>query len=56
MIDLAKGLQILGTEEVTEESRDLLLPMLIRLTRIGVICCATARRLLACLLSLFLCL
>ena len=30
MIDLAKGLQILGTEEVTEESRDLLLPMLMK--------------------------
>ena len=30
MIDLANGLQILGTEEVTEESRDLLLPMLMK--------------------------
>ena len=30
MIDLAKGLELLGTEEVTEEIRDVLLPFLMK--------------------------
>jgi hypothetical protein len=33
MIDLAKGLELLGTEEVTEEIRDVLLPFLMKTDR-----------------------